>query len=125
MADGPRGTAVSSLPARAAQDAGALREVTCLFLRLGTTAFGGPAAHIAMMEDEVVRRRRWLTRAEFLSAALLLVRYRVSSAWLVLIVVEQARHRGVHVGWRDYLKVGLPVTVLTLGLDLTLLGLLE
>jgi chromate transporter len=35
-------------------------------LRLGTTAFGGPAAHIAMMEDEVVRRRRWLTRDEFL-----------------------------------------------------------
>ena len=49
----------------------------------------------------------------------------MSSAWLVLIVVEQARHRGVHVGWRDYLKVGLPVTLLTLGLDLTLLGLLE
>jgi chromate transporter len=37
-----------------------------LFLRLGTTAFGGPAAHIAMMEDEVVRRRHWLTRDEFL-----------------------------------------------------------
>jgi chromate transporter len=37
-----------------------------LFLRLGTTAFGGPAAHIALMEDEVVRRRRWLTQDEFL-----------------------------------------------------------
>jgi chromate transporter len=44
----------------------ALREVAAVFLRLGTTAFGGPAAHIAMMEDEVVRRRRWLTREQFL-----------------------------------------------------------
>lgn len=37
-----------------------------LFLRLGTTAFGGPAAHIALMEDEVVRRRHWMTRERFL-----------------------------------------------------------
>jgi len=44
----------------------ALREVTALFLRLGFTAFGGPAAHIAMMEDEVVRRRNWLARDQFL-----------------------------------------------------------
>ena len=44
----------------------ALRDVAFLFLRLGVTAFGGPAAHVAMMEDEVVRRRRWLTRDEFL-----------------------------------------------------------
>ncbi|MGD0900745.1 MAG: chromate efflux transporter [Thermoguttaceae bacterium] len=41
-------------------------EVARVFLRLGTTAFGGPAAHVAMMEDEFVRRRRWLTHAEFL-----------------------------------------------------------
>ena len=45
---------------------GRLRELAVLYLRLGTTAFGGPAAHIAMMEDEVVRRRQWLTREEFL-----------------------------------------------------------
>lgn len=44
----------------------ALRELATLFLRLGTTAFGGPAAHIAMMHDEVVVRRRWLTNEEFL-----------------------------------------------------------
>lgn len=43
-----------------------LREVALLFLKLGTVAFGGPAAHIAMMEDEVVRRRQWLTREQFL-----------------------------------------------------------
>ena len=43
-----------------------LRELAWLFSKLGTTAFGGPAVHIAMMEDEVVRRRRWLTREQFL-----------------------------------------------------------
>ncbi|HMJ90962.1 MAG TPA: chromate efflux transporter [Candidatus Acidoferrum sp.] len=43
-----------------------LRELASLFLRLGFTAFGGPAAHIALMEDEVVRRRQWVTREAFL-----------------------------------------------------------
>jgi chromate transporter len=45
---------------------GRLSEVIWLFLRLGVTAFGGPAAHIAMMRDEVVRRRRWLSDQQFL-----------------------------------------------------------
>lgn len=45
---------------------GHLSALAWLFLKLGSTAFGGPAAHIAMMEEEVVRRRRWLTREEFL-----------------------------------------------------------
>jgi chromate transporter len=43
-----------------------IRELATFFLRLGTTAFGGPAAHIAIMEDELVRRRRWLSREAFL-----------------------------------------------------------
>jgi chromate transporter len=43
-----------------------LLELAVLFLRLGTTAFGGPAAHIAIMEDEFVRRRRWITQEKFL-----------------------------------------------------------
>jgi chromate transporter len=43
-----------------------LRELAVLFVRLGFTAFGGPAAHIALFEDEVVRRRRWLTHEQFL-----------------------------------------------------------
>ena len=43
-----------------------LREIALVFTRLGFTAFGGPAAHVAMMEDEVVRRRKWLDREHFL-----------------------------------------------------------
>ncbi len=43
-----------------------LRELALLFLKLGSTAFGGPAAHIAMMEEEVVQRRKWLSREKFL-----------------------------------------------------------
>ncbi len=42
------------------------KEIALLFLRLGATAFGGPAAHISMMEYEVVARRGWMTRGEFL-----------------------------------------------------------
>jgi chromate transporter len=52
--------------AERAREGGRLRALAALFLRLGATAFGGPAVHIAMMEDEAVRRRRWLTRDEFL-----------------------------------------------------------
>ena len=43
-----------------------VRELALVFLKLGATGFGGPAAHIALMEDEVVRRRGWLTRERFL-----------------------------------------------------------
>ncbi|WP_281635637.1 chromate efflux transporter [Flavobacterium marginilacus] len=43
-----------------------LKEIAKLFLRLGVTAFGGPAAHIAMMQDEVVVKRKWLSEQHFL-----------------------------------------------------------
>src|SRR2546426_7838455 len=45
---------------------GRLSELAVVFLRLGILGFGGPAAHIAMMRDEVVRRRRWMTDQMFL-----------------------------------------------------------
>ena len=43
-----------------------IAELAVVFLRLGVTAFGGPAAHVALMENELVQRRRWLTRDRFL-----------------------------------------------------------
>lgn len=79
-----------------------LGEVTRLFLRLGTTAFGGPAAHIAIMEDEVVRRKQWLTHAEFLDL--------VSAANLIPgpNSTELAIHIGYRVaGWRGLLLGGI------------------
>src|SRR5918999_3797748 len=50
--------------ARAAE--GNLRELFLLFTKLGFVAFGGPAAHVAMMRDEVVTRRKWMGDQEFL-----------------------------------------------------------
>lgn len=47
-------------------DPGALREVVGLFLKLGCIAFGGPAAHVALFREEVVKRRRWVTDERFL-----------------------------------------------------------
>ena len=43
-----------------------LRDVFLVFLKLGLTAFGGPAAHVGLFHDEIVRRRRWLNDQEFL-----------------------------------------------------------
>lgn len=45
---------------------GKLKEIALLFFKLGCIAFGGPAAHIAMMEDEVVHKRKWMTQEHFL-----------------------------------------------------------
>ena len=92
-----------------------LREIALLFLRLGTTAFGGPAAHIAMMEDEVVRRRRWVTRERFLDllAATNLIPGPNST--------EMAIHIGhLRAGWSGLCVAGvcfiLPASLITLAL---------
>jgi chromate transporter len=79
-----------------------LGELALVFLKLGTTAFGGPAAHIAMMEDEFVRRRKWLTREEFLD--------RLGAANLIPgpSSTEMAIHIGLQKrGWKGLLVAGV------------------
>jgi len=95
---------------------GALREVALLFLRLGLTAFGGPAAHIAMFRDEVVTRRKWVTDAEFLDlmAAANLIPGPNST--------ETAIHLGfVRAGWPGLVAAGvgfiLPAFLIVLGIS--------
>jgi chromate transporter len=56
----------TGMQAERLESASRLRELTGLFLRLGFTAFGGPAAHVALMREEVVRRRGWLSDESFL-----------------------------------------------------------
>jgi len=90
-----------------------LGEVARLFFKLGVIGFGGPAAHIALMEDEVVRRRRWLTRDAFLD--LLGATYLIPGP----NSTEMAIHMGyVRAGWPGLVVGGacfiLPAMLVTL-----------
>ncbi len=77
-----------------------LKEIAALFLKLGFTAFGGPAAHIAMMHDEVVKRRQWLTDQEFLDlvGATNLIPGPNSTEMAIHIGMRRAGWRGLIVG---------------------------
>jgi chromate transporter len=79
-----------------------VRELALAFLRLGVTAFGGPAAHIAMMEDEFVRRRAWLDRAQFLDLVGAAALIPGPSSTEVALYVGYRR-----AGWRGLLMAGL------------------
>lgn len=74
-----------------------LRELASVFLRLGFTAFGGPAAHVAIMEDELVRRRKWLEHDRFLDllGAANLIPGPSSTELAIYIGYEQAGLRGL------------------------------
>ena len=60
----PDNAAYGTLPPEQQQQR--LKELAAVFFRLGTVAFGGPAAHVAMMDDEVVKRRQWMSREDLL-----------------------------------------------------------
>src|SRR5215203_6897974 len=79
-----------------------LREVAFLFLKLGTIGFGGPAAHIALMRDEVVKRRKWVTEEQFLDL--------IGATNLIPgpNSTELAIHLGyIRAGWRGLIVAGV------------------
>ncbi len=116
MHDAPGGREVAGAPVHVPDtDRTSLGELARLFVRLGATSFGGPAAHIAMMEDEVVHRRRWLTRGEFVDL--------VGATNLIPgpNSTELAIHIGMaRAGWRGLLVAGccfiLPAMLIVLAL---------
>jgi chromate transporter len=80
-----------------------LVELATLFLKLGATAFGGPAAHIAMMRDEVVRRRGWLSDRQFLDLL----------GATNLIPGPNSTELAIHIGWARRRWAGLLVAGLS------------
>jgi len=88
-----------------------LAELAFVFLKLGTIAFGGPAAHIAMMEEEFVRKRHWITHADFLDRLAAASLIPGPSSTEVAIFIGRARR-----GWAGLVVAGccfiLPAAVL-------------
>ena len=78
-----------------------LAEIAWVFLKLGTIAFGGPAAHLAMMEEEFVRRRQWITQEQFLDRLATANLIPGPSSTEVAIFVGQLKR-----GWRGLIVAG-------------------
>lgn len=105
----------AALAAPAPPSPAALPEVAAVALKLGVTAFGGPAAHIAMLREETVTRRRWLSDAYFLDL--------VGATNLIPgpNSTEMVIHVGyLRAGWRGLIVAGLlfilPAATMTLAL---------
>ncbi|HET6966130.1 MAG TPA: chromate efflux transporter [Acidimicrobiales bacterium] len=92
-----------------------LGEVAAVMAKLGTIAFGGPAVHVAMLRDEVVRRRRWLEDAEFLDLFGAVSVLPGPSSTQLAIVLSRRR-----AGWTGLVLGGLcfigPAMMIVLGL---------
>src|SRR6185369_11648044 len=91
-----------------------LREVVAVFLWLGSVGFGGPAAHLAMMEAEIVRRRAWLSGDEFLNLLGLtnLIPGPNSTEMAMALGYRRAGWRGLFAGGAAFIVPAASVTAL-------------
>jgi chromate transporter len=94
------------------EERGRLGELARLFGKLGVIGFGGPAAHIAMMEDEVVRRRGWLTREHFLDlvGATNLIPGPNSTEMTMHVGYERAGWKGLFVAGGSFILPAVTIT---------------
>ncbi len=94
---------------------GSLRDVGTLFAKLGFIAFGGPAAHIALMREEAVRRRKWVTDEQFLDlvGASNLIPGPTSTELAIYLGYVRAGWRGLILGGALFI---LPAALIVLGL---------
>jgi len=92
--------ASSEIESREIREA-SLGDIAIVFLKLGAIAFGGPAAHLAMMEEEFVRRRQWITHADFLDRLATANLIPGPSSTEVAIFVGQLKR-----GWRGLIIAG-------------------
>src|ERR1700758_424847 len=95
--------------------AGKLGELFRFFIRLGLTAFGGPAAHIALMEREAVEQRAWVSREQFLDLVGACNLLPGPSSTQVAMALGYARARWVGLAIAGACFI-LPASLATLGL---------
>ena len=94
---------------------GSVREVAHVFLKLGTIAFGGPAAHIAMMYDEACLKRRWVSENRFLDllGAANIIPGPSSTEMAIYLGYERAGWRGLIAGGTCFI---MPAMIIVLAI---------
>jgi chromate transporter len=99
---------VNSIPC----DKKTLKELAFLFLKLGIISFGGPAAHIAIMENKIVRQLKWLTELQFLDLFSIanLIPGPTSTELAILIGNERAGWKGLIISGLSFI---MPAVVIT------------
>lgn len=91
-----------------------LKEIIQVFFKLGILAFGGPAAHIAMMEDEIIEKRKWITRQKFMDliGTTNLIPGPNSTEMAILLGLERGGILGLILGGISFILPAMAITMI-------------